>query len=225
VSVVWVQENRRRVLCEVPWTGTVSVLSDGNVNFCCSSSAIVGNVNQNSFLEIWSGPVMQEIRRELADGHFPPQCRSSSCPLYRGDESFGWKPNRAPAPEPAQFQGSGLQDIDGSAGPVLELHYRGRPVRADLFVAFAGVKGEIRFLPNLEPYAVPFACDIELREDVPPLRFRILDQVDGAGVIPGAYLLSSALFEAGSNPNHLENCYWSETAPVSLGGVSASPRN
>ena len=68
-----------------PGVGTVAILSDGT-NLCCYSSAIVGNVNRNSFVEIWNGPAMQNIRRELVEGRFPPECRSTSCPIFRGDE-------------------------------------------------------------------------------------------------------------------------------------------
>ncbi len=84
-TVPWIDPERRKPLCDVPWLGTSVVLSDGKVNFCCYTSAVAGNVNELTFDEIWNGPVMRNIRSELAQNRFPVECKTDSCPIFRGD--------------------------------------------------------------------------------------------------------------------------------------------
>ena len=83
---IWIDVSRPRPLCDVPWLGTSVILSNGNVNFCCFSSAFVGNVNTMPFEAIWDGPIMRSIRAALIDHRLPPECASPSCPFYRGDK-------------------------------------------------------------------------------------------------------------------------------------------
>ena len=71
----WLENLPPRPLCDIPWLGRAVVLSSGDVNFCCSSDAVVGNVNKEPLEEIWRGATMQGIRRSLAAQVLPPQCR------------------------------------------------------------------------------------------------------------------------------------------------------
>jgi len=209
------------------------VLSDGNVNFCCYSSAIAGNVNNNPFIEIWNGPMMNRIRKELISRRFPPECQSTSCPVFRGDkvgqdfafieEPHGYNITGTYDPHAGVrkgLEGSGLR-LNGetsarSSDMILEFHYRGQPLHADLLVGIEYPDGLIRFLPHLDEYALPFLTGIELREDRSPIRFPLLDRTAN-GVMPArTYRVSSALFEQGSNPNILSNCYWSELKTIIL---------
>lgn len=61
--------------CQRPWTGLM-VESDGNCRVCCFTSPFVGNLNQQSFDEIWNGEPLQELRRSFLDGTPPEGCRT-----------------------------------------------------------------------------------------------------------------------------------------------------
>ncbi len=61
--------------CQRPWTGLM-VESDGNVRVCCFTSPHVGNLNEQSFEEIWNGEPLQELRRSFLDGDPPEGCRT-----------------------------------------------------------------------------------------------------------------------------------------------------
>ena len=216
----WI-EGTNQPLCHVPWMGTVVVLADGNVNFCCYSSAIVGNVNRESIEEIWNGGIMTSIRQELARHSFPPECRSTSCPLYRGDKLT----NLTADIEPHGFRITGTHDphasirerlrgtrlrltiVPGETQMALEVEYRGEPLRADLFLGLEYTDGRIRFLPSLEEFALPAVCGLELRETGSPARIE-LPPVPGGDPQPSK--ACAALFAAGSDPNRASNCYWSE---------------
>jgi hypothetical protein len=54
---------------------------------------------------------------------------------------------------------------------------------------------------------------MELSEQSSPIRVPL--RIETAGLpMGGSYRLCSALFESGSNPNLISNCYWSEVAGV-----------
>lgn len=234
--VIWIEIQSRQPLCDVPWFGTSVVLSDGKVNFCCFSSVSVGNVNKESFEQIWNGPIMHRIRQVLSKWQLPPECQSTACPFYRGDDlHYIFErmngPNRfqvTKTDDPhlvirEKLQGTELlvKNEETKIGDILnvelEFHFKGGPMVADLFVGIRYPDGVIRFLPNFEEYAVPFWAHIEFREDKAPLRFEVLKQrLDST--IAGDYHICAALFERNSNPNLLSNCYWSANKTVELKG-------
>jgi Iron-sulfur cluster-binding domain len=192
--------------------GTVVVLADGNVNFCCYSSVIVGNVHLQTFNEIWTGPVMTSIRQELSSGTLPPQCRSLSCPVFRGDQrNLPTAGLDALAQLQERFRGTGLSVTAGAGSPelVLDICYRGEPLRADLFIGVQYPDGVVRFLPTLEEFALPLLCGVELREDCAPLQFDLSSLPEGFP-LSGDCHVSAALFASDSDPNRLSNCYWSD---------------
>jgi len=81
-----------KLYCDMPWTMTV-IHPDGGVVPCTYwfSHELLGNVNEQSFEEVWNGPKYQELRRQLITGELGPNCRH--CPaMGSGDvnkeESF-----------------------------------------------------------------------------------------------------------------------------------------
>lgn len=221
-GVVWIKGSpKERPLCEVPWMGRALVLSNGDVNFCCYTDAIVGNVNEQPFEEIWRGKAMERIRSELTQRRLPPECQSTSCPFYRGD-TLHYLVNRGHA-STRLYDGRRNDNMSDSAlrlerhhlkaGDTVELHVRlqcrGGPFSSDLFIALEQPNGLCRFLPDYEEYAVPFCSDVVLQEDV-------ATEVDARGRVagPGKYRICAALFEAASDPNQIANCYWSHIETV-----------
>lgn len=66
------------VVCDKPWEGLL-VHADGSVRFCCFMLGTIGDLNQNTFTEIWNGPKAQEMRRAFLNDSEPTECRM--CPL------------------------------------------------------------------------------------------------------------------------------------------------
>lgn len=231
LDVTWIALAARRPLCDVPWLGNSVVLADGSVNFCCFSSAVVGNVNGSSFDEVWNGKAMQRIRKALANQVLPPECQSTSCPIYRGDDRH-YVLDRMDGPN--GFRATGNSDphqairerLAGSVirltaaakgtlpGVTIDFRVKEAPVKADLFVALTGPDGKTVFLPDSEDYAVPFKCWLELCPQDEPQSIEISQPRSGA--VPGNYKLCAALFDCSQNPNLLSNCYWSSVAEMSV---------
>lgn len=226
-EVTWIQKAPQRPLCDVPWLGNSVVLADGAVNFCCFSSAVVGNVNEQPFDKVWNGQTMQRIRRALSNQTLPPECQSTSCPIYRGDDrhyilnrmdgSHGVRatgtldPNRSIRErlEGSRIRHSSFNPAKGEAPDiVIEFHVAGAPVVADLFVAVSMPDGKTVFLPDKEDYAIPFQWGIELRHQEEPQEISVL-QHGKEFELPGTYRVCAALFRSNENPNLLSNCYWS----------------
>jgi len=236
--IFWIDSQPKQPLCDVPWIGRAVVLSDGRVNFCCYSSAEVGNVNESSFEEIWNGQVMKDIRRALTEQTFPSQCQTTSCPIYRGDElvyiaermegPHGFKVSGTHDPHRQireQLTGTELQ-VDcvvthaGDAFNIaVEFHYQGQPFTADLFIGVLYPDGAIHFLPGMEEYAVPFVPALDLRADGSQQRVSIGPQYSARLSAAGEYGICAALFAVDSNPNLLSNCFWSDNKSVTVGKV------
>ncbi|HWC99682.1 MAG TPA: SPASM domain-containing protein [Candidatus Sulfopaludibacter sp.] len=226
--VAWISQ-APMPLCHIPWTGTVVVLADGGVNFCCHSEAVVGNVNVQTFEEVWNGPIMTAIRQDLAAQKFPSQCQSKSCPLYRGDrltylatelEPHGIQATGTDDPHAelrSRLEGTGIRKADGDAPRILlNLVYRGKKMWADLFVALKSPDGVIRFLPSMEEFALPFRRTVELSDGQ-----KVIDIAIPAG-ISGPYEVSAAFFEPGTDPNRVSNCYWSQIIAAEFREPAAS---
>jgi hypothetical protein len=233
-ELFWVDQLPKRPLCDVPWFGNSVVLSNGDVNFCCFSDAVAGNVKQASFEQIWNGPVMQRIRSELIAQHLPVKCRTAACPIHRGDTSDlihlrmeGALARLLGIPDPAAVR-ERLCDVELQAfvqrrgkETVLRLSlaysYSGGPLTADLFAGIRCADGLVRFLPNQEEFPVPFACALPLLEHGEsswelPLSF---EAASGGS----EYALCIALFEKDSNPNLPSNCYWGDCRTVPAGAA------
>jgi len=218
-NVRWIAAAPLRPLCDVPWVGTSVVLSDGNVNFCCFSSALVGNVNEASFESIWAGERMQRIRRELTAQRFPAECQSPSCPLFRSDEETFLRQRMDGVAAPNlrdmrwRVRESTLEldkehlNIWQAPKVTLDLKYEGGAFAADLFIAVQLSDSSFRFLPDYTDYPVPFCrLDAPCVHTVPLLPKYFM--------LPGRYELSAALFEPESNPNLLASCYWAQAKRI-----------
>ncbi|MDQ0202465.1 radical SAM/SPASM domain-containing protein [Pectinatus haikarae] len=67
--------------CDLPWT-TAFIETNGDVHICCLLSEVtppIGNIKNNSFMEIWNAPVLQEIRKCCANNTVHPLCKQASC--------------------------------------------------------------------------------------------------------------------------------------------------
>lgn len=71
--------------CDWPFT-SVYVTHRGDVQPCCmvmgADRAVLGNLEEQGFDEVWSGPGYRAFREGLLDGPPPDVCRG--CSLYRG---------------------------------------------------------------------------------------------------------------------------------------------
>lgn len=67
--------------CKKPWE-EIMVGINGDVRICChlpSEESILGNLYEQSFEEIWNGPVARRVRRQFLDNVVPEEC--CFCPL------------------------------------------------------------------------------------------------------------------------------------------------
>lgn len=223
-ALPWIRSAPTRPLCDVPWTGNVVVLATGEVNFCCFSTATIGNVNERSFAEIWNGDTIRRIRRELAEHRLPPECRSVSCPIYRGDKGHHIN---------ARLVGMYSEELTGASDPhreiragfaqtslrvrmagqrlaiSLEISYRGSPLFADLFVCVVPAKGGPCFLPGGETYPVPAEVGMKLGENESARTLELFSPEPLTIPETGPREVCVAFFESGSRPHVPSNCYWS----------------
>lgn len=212
-------------LCDVPWMGNVTVAEDGNVQFCCYSPAIVGNVNQEPFAAIWNGPTMRRIRESLHRREFPAECRTTSCPVFRGDEhhfilerSRGpVRPGRHDGADPHAEARAGLVGTrllrskeEGRHGEPLAIELEvmatpAAPLRVDLFVALLSAAAAPRFLPDLGEIPIPFHAELEIPRS-PSSRITLFDGLVPIDAPAGEHELIAALFLPNSNPSIASNC-------------------
>lgn len=169
---------------------------------------------------------MQQIRSELIAGRLPHECRSMSCPIFRGDELHHirdrmegtYSLRRTGSTDPHQglreeFQAS---ELSASRGQVrsgedvrveLSIRLTGVPFGVDLFVSLRGPDGTLRFLPSLEDYAVPFASGVSVGGKETAVSLTLWD-----APLPdpseGDHEICAALFEKDADPNLITNCYW-----------------
>lgn len=61
--------------CQRPWTG-LYVENNGWVKVCCFDAPPIGNLDQQSFDEIWNGPAARELRRSFLEDRPPEGCRN-----------------------------------------------------------------------------------------------------------------------------------------------------
>jgi hypothetical protein len=221
-------------LCDVPWMGNVTVAEDGNVQFCCFSPAIVGNVNQAPFAAIWNGATMRRLRETLGRQEFPPECRTNSCPVFRRDAHHfilertrgPSPPESRPGPDPrtlrAAFAGTRLVlssatvrrgewitvALEIATGPAA-------PRLVDLVVALLSPAASPRFLPDLGEVPVPLQPDLEL-PTVSPCTIPIFEGAVPAGLDLGEHELIATLFLSESNPSVVANCLMATRATLRI---------
>ncbi|MGJ3258672.1 MAG: radical SAM protein [Rhodospirillales bacterium] len=75
--------------CAYPFN-SLHVWSNGDVTPCCTffgKALVIGNAKDSTLKEIWDGPEMAEIRRQLQEGDLNKVCHA--CLTCRDKESFG----------------------------------------------------------------------------------------------------------------------------------------
>ncbi len=79
------EETANNIPCIALW-GTLCIHANGDVGLCCmdtTSSILLGNVNNESIADIWSGKPMQEIREKHLDGRRHEIEICNGCTLWR----------------------------------------------------------------------------------------------------------------------------------------------
>lgn len=61
--------------CQRPWTG-LYVENNGYVKVCCFDVKPIGNLDEQSFDEIWNGALARELRRSFLEDRPPEGCRN-----------------------------------------------------------------------------------------------------------------------------------------------------
>jgi hypothetical protein len=234
VELPWARARSELPLCDIPWLGTATIHASGDVSYCCNSPTTVGNVNSASFRSIWTGPRLQQIRATLAAGALPPECRTSSCPLLRGDRDWYvlrrmHGPHAADAERLAAIR-SGLANTVLRVTPTeigagatvhaaLELGCSGPACLAELVLGVRPEGGAWRFLPGFEDFPVPCVATLSL---APGLRTTLrLFAIDAQAVAPGTYEVCAAVAAADSNLNLVDNAYWAGCARVCVRGQTS----
>lgn len=223
--VPWIESLPQRPLCPVPWEGNTVVASDGQILLCCFSDAVVGNVHKESFHNAWNGPQMQRIRRTLAHGALPPECRTGSCPIFRGDRRHYLIDRIEGAYRDGahtSMQAIVAQRLAGARFDVTPTVARGQSLRAalhlgdigaaervDLFVCVRGPDRTLCFLPHGDDVPMPSAADLVVGSNT---CIEVADVATDGGWQLGPHELTVALFLPDSDPNLINHCYWATSA-------------
>ena len=67
---------KKDTICVIPWTH-LNIEPNGKVVPCCLTSAhanFAGDLNTDSIEEIWNGPLMKDLRRQMMNGEEPSIC-------------------------------------------------------------------------------------------------------------------------------------------------------
>jgi MoaA/NifB/PqqE/SkfB family radical SAM enzyme len=71
--------------CVQPWRFLLPY-KNGDTTGCCYMGETLGNWRQTDLKDLWNSPRMQEIRKEMASGQLPKECRRyTSCPVVRAE--------------------------------------------------------------------------------------------------------------------------------------------
>ena len=74
--------------CVAPWEW-MAITEAGEVRPCCYIVNPLGNLKESSPEEIWNGAEYREMRRDLARGVLPRQCRNAACKYVRSARNYG----------------------------------------------------------------------------------------------------------------------------------------
>ena len=80
--------DKNKKICQNPFTN-VEIKGNGNVYVCCPewSPAIIGNLNQNTFDEVWNGEKVNAFRKSMIDGSYK-YCNNQACPAMLSNKSL-----------------------------------------------------------------------------------------------------------------------------------------
>jgi len=75
---------RRKGFCLAPWLGGCVVKQSGQVQLCCNSGLVIGNLFKQDFAEIWNSVIMQNVRKAFCSGYLFRGC--GNCRSVRLEE-------------------------------------------------------------------------------------------------------------------------------------------
>jgi hypothetical protein len=64
--------------CRFPWKWAM-ITTDGEVRPCCYATGVLANLNDTSFLDIWNGKKMQDLRRDIKANQVNSLCQNAAC--------------------------------------------------------------------------------------------------------------------------------------------------
>jgi len=67
--------------CHKLWQ-EIMIRANGDVYFCCLNKYPIGNLREQTFEEIWNGPIATEARCLMAEGKCPDICNVPACTYY-----------------------------------------------------------------------------------------------------------------------------------------------
>lgn len=62
--------------CNAPWN-ELYIWRNGDVKICCTSSTVIGNINDNGIFEIWNSQVAIDVRRRILKGNYAKDCQKN----------------------------------------------------------------------------------------------------------------------------------------------------
>ena len=81
---------KQQAYCDLPFRKII-VIANGDVIMCCHQEQILGNLFQQSILELYHGQLAQEIRSQTAEGVIHPVCsQRGTCPFINGKPEVGF---------------------------------------------------------------------------------------------------------------------------------------
>lgn len=177
---------------------------------------------------------MQNIRRALAAQELPAACRSTSCPVFRGDDlhytkrrqeentsgDSSYEKQRLALRSTSLSLGTRAEPDEGIAFQ-LTIDSGKHAIKTDLFIAIRDPSGKLTFLPDWDSFAIPFQTSLDLEPSQPLFVSERISRSNLTSV--GSYSISAALFVANSNPNVAANCIWSRTISFVIGANPSSP--
>ena len=81
--------------CQDPWC-KAHVVVDGQVSFCCMGQTWIGDLNRESFEQIWNGKEASRYRKGLQSGEYYKDCQV--CPQVRPADPVAYEKYNRPAP-------------------------------------------------------------------------------------------------------------------------------
>ncbi|WP_350188883.1 SPASM domain-containing protein [Thalassobaculum sp.] len=72
--------------CQYPWKWAV-ISSNGEVRPCCFATKSVANLHDGSLEEIWNGPKMQTLRRDILADRLNSVCAGAPCKFVQGSKA------------------------------------------------------------------------------------------------------------------------------------------